>query len=82
MASWNYAEYKLPVISNADIACNFMQLYPILPWFFKCKHITHAMQPNLCTESLGLSYQRFASQPNGDHDESQIEPYSVQRVTL
>ena len=24
------------------------------------------MQPNLCTESLGLSYQRVASQPNGD----------------
>ena len=30
------------------------------------QHITHAMQPNLCTESLGLSYQRVASQPNGD----------------
>ena len=24
------------------------------------------MQSNLCTESLGLSYQRVASQPNGD----------------
>ena len=24
------------------------------------------MQPNLCTESLGLAYQRVASQPNGD----------------
>ena len=37
----------------------------------KCKHqhSTHAMKPNLCIESLGLSYQQVASQLNSDHDE-------------
>ena len=30
------------------------------------QHITHAMQPNLCSENLGLSYLRVATQPNGD----------------
>ena len=35
----------------------------------KCKqqHATHAVKPNLRTESLGLTYQRVASQPNSDH---------------
>ena len=71
-----YIECTCKLTANRTIMTNNTMTFNQV----KCKqqHATHAVKPNLCIESLRLSYQQVASQPNSDHDGPRTEPHLVQ----